>query len=142
MSTAISIGQAAGFGVAAGLLLLAISGLVARRLPSNAAIAIAAVAGALAGAAWLIDDISIAGAAVGALGGALATLGLGPLAQAAARAGSALATSVILALSSLASAAASWVPFVGFVLIVAAAFLALRSRRKASERYEGLRILR
>ena len=141
MDTAIAIGQGAGFALAAGILLTGLAGIV-RSLGIGPSAGIAAVAGAAVGAFWLLDDISVGGIAVGAAAGALAAAAVSPLAGAAARAGSALATGLILAVSAIAEGAASWIPFVGYAFVLVAAFLALRGRRRAGERYEGLRILR
>ena len=141
MNTAIAIGQGAGFALGAGILLTGLTGL-ARSLAIVPAAAIAALAGAAVGTFWLFDDISVGGIAVGAAAGALAAAAVSPLAGAAARAGSALATGLILAVSAIVEGAASWIPFVGYAFVLFAAFLALRGRRRAGERYEGLRILK
>ena len=65
-----------------------------------------------------------------------------PLAESAARAGSRPATALIAAVAALIVAAAALVPFVGYPLALVAIFLALRTRRRGGERYQGLRILR
>jgi uncharacterized membrane protein len=65
-----------------------------------------------------------------------------PLAEGAARAGSRPATALISAVAALIVGAAALVPFVGYPLALVALFLALRTRRRGGERYQGLRILR
>jgi hypothetical protein len=65
-----------------------------------------------------------------------------PLSEGAARAGSRAAAALITAVAALIVAAAALVPFVGYPLAAIAVFLALRTRRRGGERYQGLRILR
>ena len=99
-------------------------------------------AGAAACEFWLHDDLAWAGIPIGAAGAAVMAVAAVPLAEGAARAGSRAATALIAAVAALIVAAAALVPFVGYPLALAAVFLALRTRRRGGERYQGLRILR
>jgi hypothetical protein len=165
MDLAIEIGQGLGFGVACGLSAIALlvpllwPGIDARALgglgapgvvvaaadfwlPQTVRILLRVAAGAAAGEFWLHDDLEWAGLAIGGAAAAVMAIAAVPLSEAAARAGSRAATALIAAVASLIVAAAALVPFVGFPLGVVAIFLALRTRRRGGERYQGLRILR
>jgi hypothetical protein len=165
MDLAITIGQGLGFGVACGLSTIALlvpllwpgidalalgalgaPGLALAAidawLPQSVRIALRVAAGAAACEFWLHDDLAWAGLAIGAAGAAVMAIAAVPLAVAAARAGSRQATALIAAVAALVVAAAALVPFVGYPLALVAIFLALRTRRRGSERYQGLRILR
>ena len=61
---------------------------------------------------------------------------------AAARAGSALAAALLGAAAAAGFAIAGLVPFVGYVLLIAAIVLAWRSRGRGDQKYAGLRVLR
>ena len=158
MDLAITIGQGLGFGIACGLSTIALlvplfwPGIDARALgalgapglvlaavdvwlPQSLRMLLRVAAGAAACEFWLHDDLAWAGIPIGAAGAAVTAVTAVPLAESAARAGSRAATALIVA-------AAALVPFVGYPLAVAAVFLALRSRRRGGERYQGLRILR
>jgi hypothetical protein len=165
MDLAITIGQGLGFGVACGLSTIALlvplfwpgidalalgalgaPGLVLAAvdvwLPQSVRIALRVAAGAAACEFWLHDDLAWAGLAIGGLGAGVMAIAAVPLAEGAARAGSRAATALIAAVAALITAAAALVPFVGYPLALVAIFLALRTRRRGSERYQGLRILR
>lgn len=165
MDLAITIGQGLGFGIACGLSTIALlvplfwPGIDARALaalgapglvlaavdvwlPQSLRMLLRVAAGAAACEFWLHDDLAWAGIPIGAAGAAVTAVTAVPLAESAARAGSRAATALIAAVAALIVAAAALVPFVGYPLAVAAVFLALRSRRRGGERYQGLRILR
>ena len=165
MDLAITIGQGLGFGIACGLSTIALlvpwfwpgsdaralgalgaPGLVLAAvdvwLPQRLRMLLRVAAGAAACEFWLHDDLAWAGIPIGAAGAAVTAVTAVPLAESAARAGSRAATALIAAVAALIVAAAALVPFVGYPLAVAAVFLALRSRRRGGERYQGLRILR
>jgi len=165
MDLAITIGQGLGFGIACGLSTIALlvplfwPGIDARALgalgapglvlaavdvwlPQSLRMLVRVAAGAAACEFWMHDDLAWAGIPIGAAGAAVTAVTAVPLAESAARAGSRAATALIAAVAALIVAAAALVPFVGYPLAVAAVFLALRSRRRGGERYQGLRILR
>jgi hypothetical protein len=165
MDLAITIGQGLGFGVACGLSTIALlvpllwpdmdtralgilgaCGLVAAVfdlwLPQSVRIVLRIAAGAAACEFWLHDDLAWAGLAIGGAGAAVMAIAAVPLSENAARAGSRPATSLILAVAALLVAAVALVPFAGFPLALVALFLALRTRNRGGERYQGLRILR
>jgi hypothetical protein len=165
MDLAITIGQGLGFGVACGLSTIALlvplfwPGIDARALgalgapglvvaaadfwlPQIVRILLRVAAGAAAGEFWIRDDLEWAGLAIGGAGAAVMAIAAVPLSESAARAGSRAATALIAAVAALIVAAAALVPFVGFPLAVVALYLALRTRRRGGERYQGLRILR
>jgi hypothetical protein len=165
MDLAITIGQGLGFGVACGLSTIALlvpllwpsideralgilgaSGLVAAVLdvwlPVGVRFALRIAAGAAACEFWLHDDLAWAGLAIGGAAAAVMSIAAVPLSANAARAGSRPATALILAVAALLVGLAAMVPFVGYPLALVAIFLALRTRRRGGERYEGLRILR
>ena len=165
MDLAITIGQGLGFGVACGLSTIALLvpllwpgideralgilgafGLVAAVLdlwlPLSLRFGLRIAAGAAACEFWLHDDLAWAGLAIGGAAAAVMSVAAVPLSENAARAGSRPATALILAVAALLVGLAAMVPFDGYPLAVVAVFLALRSRRRGGERYEGLRILR
>jgi hypothetical protein len=165
MDLAITIGQGLGFGVACGLSAIALlvplfwPGFDARALgalgapgvvvaaidawlPQSVRILLRVAAGASACEFWMHDDLAWAGIPIGGAAAAVTAIVAVPLAENAARAGSRAATALISAVASLIVAAAALVPFAGYPLGVVALFLALRSRRRGGERYQGLRILR
>lgn len=165
MDLAITIGQGLGFGVACGLSTIALlvplfwPGIDARALgalgapglvlaavdvwlPQTARMLLRVAAGAAACEFWLHDDLAWAGIPIGAAGAGVMAVAAVPLAESAARAGSRPATAVIAAVAALVVASAALVPFVGYPLALVAVFLAMRTRRRGGERYQGLRILR
>ena len=103
-----------------------------------AAIALAAVAGFLLGI-WLGDEPDAAAAAIGGIfGGASA----GEIVRGALRRGGArLGTALFVGGAAVAVAALAFVPLVGYLETVALPFLAVRMRRRAPERFAGLRTL-
>jgi hypothetical protein len=111
-------------------------------MPQIVRVLLRIAAGAAAGEFWLHDDLAWAGLAIGGAGAGVMAVAAVPLAESAARAGSRPATALIAAVGALIVAAAALVPFVGFPLALVALFLALRTRRRGGERYQGLRILR
>jgi hypothetical protein len=165
MDLAITIGQGLGFGVACGLSTIALlvplfwPGIDARALgalgvpalviaavdvwlPQSVRMLLRVAAGAAACEFWLHADLAWAGIPIGAAGAAVMAVAAVPLAEGAARAGSRAAAALITAVAGLIVAAAALVPFVGYALAAIALFLALRTRRRGGERYQGLRILR
>jgi hypothetical protein len=130
------ISISAGAGTALGV---AAAGLLAR-FPRGAAGAalLALVAGGLV--TWLVFDwkSGVAGAAGGALGG----FGAGIFAQGAVRrGGTAPGTAMLLAGVALAVFALALIPIVGFLEALAIPALAARARRRAGEKFAGLRTL-
>jgi hypothetical protein len=130
------ISISAGAGAALGLVA---AGLLART--QNAPV-IGALVALVAGAvlAWLVFDwkAAIAAAAGGALGG----LGAGVFVRGAARrGGDATGTALLLAGAAAAVFALALIPIVGFLEAAAIPALALRARRRAGEKYAGLRTL-
>jgi hypothetical protein len=165
MDLAITIGQGLGFGVACGLSTIALlvplfwPGIDARALvilgvpglalaafdlwlPQSVRMLVRIAAGAAACEFWLHDDLAWAGIPIGAAGAAVMAVAAVPLAEGAARAGSRPAAALISAVAALIVAIAALVPFVGYPLALVALFLALRTRNRGGERYQGLRILR
>ena len=128
----ISAGAGAALGVAA-------AGLLARsaRAPLAAAVLALAVAGVLA---WLVFDwkAAVAGAAGGLLGG----FGAGVFVRGAVRRGGTWAGTAVLLVGAAAVAfALALIPIVGFLEAAAIPAFALRARRRAGEKYAGLRTL-
>ena len=109
---------------------------------SARAVLAAAVVGLVAGAvlAWLIFDwkAAIGGGAGGALGG----FGAGVFARGAVRRGATPGgLIVLLGGAALGVFALALIPFVGFLEALAIPAFALRARRRAGEKYAGLRTL-
>ena len=130
------ISSSAGAGAALGLLA---AGLLARydRAAEWAAAVGLIVGGALA---WLVFDwkAGVAGALAGALGG----FGAGVFARGAVRRGGTVGgTAVLLAGAAAVAFALGLIPIVGFLEALAIPALALRARRRAGEKYAGLRTL-
>ena len=130
------IGISAGAGAAVGI---AAAGLLARsaRAPIAAAMLALAVSGVLA---WLVFDwkAAVAGAAGGLLGG----FGAGVFVRGAVRRGGTSAGTAVLLVGAAAVAfALALIPIVGFLEAVAIPAFALRARRRAGEKYAGLRTL-
>jgi hypothetical protein len=130
------ISIAAGAGTALGV---AAAGLLARfTRGALAAALLALVAGGLV--TWLVFDwkAGVAGAAGGALGG----FGAGIFAQGAVRRGGTPAgTAMLLAGAAVGVFALALIPVVGFLEALAIPALAGRARRRAGEKYAGLRTL-
>ena len=131
-----TIGLSLGLGVGAGVLA---AGLLARSIVGVAAAAvlgaaIGAAAGVVVGGSLQI----VAGAVGGPLGaGGAAQVVLGALRRGGTRSGTAL----LVAAAGVAVAAIALVPALGYVEAVAVPGLAARLRRRAAERYAGLRTL-
>jgi hypothetical protein len=130
------IGVAVGLGVAIGVLLAGV--LAGTRAAIVGALVVAAVAGL--GVGFLIGDW---GAAIGgAVGGALGAVGSAQIATGSLRRGGGrFGTTVFFGIAALAIAALAWVPVVGYLEAVVVPAFAARLRRRAPERYAGLRSL-
>jgi hypothetical protein len=131
------IGVATGLGASVGVVLA--GGI--RRLV--AAVALAVVAGAGVGVAidaWQPGGIGdVVGAA---LGGLLAAFGAAQIVQGALRRGGTRGgTAAIVAGAAIVVAGLAWVPVVGYLEALVLPPLAARLRRRAPERYAGLRTL-
>jgi hypothetical protein len=131
------IGVCAGLGAAAGVLLAGLAGravLVA---------VIAAVAGV--GIGFAVRDWQSGGwadVALGAVGGLLGGLGAAPIVRGAlGRGGTRGATGVLVGAAALVVGGLAWVPAVGYLEALALPVLASRLRKRAPERYAGLRTL-
>jgi hypothetical protein len=130
------IGVAAGLGTAAGVLL-------AGALRTAVVLVIAAAAGAALG--YGIDAWQPGGWAdivAGVAGGLLGSLGAVQIVRGALkRGGTRGGTAAIVAGAALVAAGIAWVPALGYVEALALPALAARLRRRAPERYAGLRTL-
>jgi hypothetical protein len=130
------IGVAAGMGVAIGVLLV---GLLAGIRAAVGIALIAAVAGGL------LVGLAIGGwaeAAGGMAGGALGTLGAAQIVSGTLRrGGTRLGTAAFFALAAVVLAALAWIPVVGYLEATLVPAFATRLRRRAPERYAGLRSL-
>ena len=134
-----SIGLAAGIGTGLGVVLATFAG-VARAAGAAAAAAVVAGAAGGAGIGLAIGEWDEAiGGAAGGVAGALAATQLvrGTLRRGGTRGG----TVVLLAAAGIVVAALAFVPIVGYVEAALLPALGLRLRRRAGERYAGLRIL-
>lgn len=131
-----TIGLAAGVGAAIGLLFAGL--LSATPLGRAAAAVLAAAAGVLAG--FAIDDWTeaLGGGAAGLVGGVAATV---VVAGALRRGGTRSGTALLVAAAALVVAAAAFVPLLGYLEALALPALAVRLRRRAGDRYAGLRTL-
>ncbi|MEP7334198.1 MAG: hypothetical protein ABI717_00325 [Actinomycetota bacterium] len=126
------IGVCAGLGAAFGVLGVGVLRDVKVALP------LTLVAAAAAG--WLLAEWS--GAIAGAVGGVLGAVGATPTVRGAlARGGTRGGTALLVGLAALVLAALSFVPVLGYLLVLALPVLGLRVRRRAGERHAGLRIL-
>ncbi len=130
------IGVCAGLGVGIGVLLAGF--LAGTRAALIAALVLAAAAGA--GVGFVIGEWNEA--IGGGAGGALGTIGAAQLVSGTLRRGGArFGTVVFVGLAALLLAALAWVPAVGYLESVLVPTLAARLRRRAPERYAGLRSL-
>ena len=130
------IGVVAGVGVALGVLL---SGLLGGWSRAALAAAVPAAAGGV-GVGFLVDNWNEA--LGGGIGGVLGALGAAQVVGGALqRGGTRGGTALLVAGGSLALAALALIPGVGYLEAVAAPALAARLRRRAGERYAGLRSL-
>jgi len=97
-------------------------------------------AAAGAGAGFLIGELDEA--AAGAVGGLLGAVGATPLVRGAlGRGGTRGGTALLVALGGIAIAVAALVPALGYVEALAVPALGVRMRRRAGDRYAGLRVL-
>jgi hypothetical protein len=136
MSSVYWIGVCVGFGVAAAVLLAGLLGAV--RFGAAIVVAGAAAAGALIGLALGGLPEAVGGAA----GGVAGSLGSAPLVRGAlARGGTRWGTALIVAAAAVVVGALALVPLVGYLEAVALPALGLRARRRAGDRYAGLRVL-
>jgi hypothetical protein len=135
------IGVCAGLGAGAGVLLAGLAGAARAALAVAGVLALAAGAGlGLALESWQPGgwgDVlaGVLGALAGALGAAQVVRG------ALRRGGTRGGTAMLVAGAALAAAAFAWVPVLGYVEALALPLLAARIRRRAPERYAGLRTL-
>jgi hypothetical protein len=130
------IGVAAGIG--AGAAVIASSWLAGTRAGALGAVLLGAAVGVVAG--FALDDWTeaVGGAAGAALGGVGAVqIVRGTLR----RGGTTTGTGILVSFAGLAAAALALVPFVGYVEALALPALAQRLRKRAPERYAGLRTL-
>jgi hypothetical protein len=112
------------------------------RLPERAQLAMRAVAGALVFELVAHDELSWVGLVLGfVIAGLAATVGV-RLLTASARAGSVGSATVLAVAAAVIAAVVSIIPFAGYVVLAAGAFLVVRNRQQADEKYRGLRILR
>jgi hypothetical protein len=130
------IGVTAGLGVAIGVLLVGL--LAGIRAAVGLALLLAVGAGLLVGLAlgeW-------GEAAGGIAGGALGTLGAAQVATGTLRrGGTRLGTAALFAGAAVVLAALAWIPVAGYLEAALVPALGARLRRRAPERYAGLRTL-
>src|SRR5215218_3351605 len=129
------IGVCAGGGVAVGL---AVAAIAARFGPEIVAVVAAVIAAVVAGVAvdWIGE--AIGAAAGGLLGGAGAAVVAGGTLR---RGGTAGGTAVLLLVAAVGALALAFVPLAGYLEAAALPALASRTRRRAGEKYAGLRSL-
>jgi hypothetical protein len=130
-----SIGVFAGLGVALGI---AAAGVFGGRRFALVAPFLAAALGVALGI-FFADMEEAAAAGVGGVLGAAGTLQL--VRGALGRGGTRLGTALFVLLGALVAAALAFIPLVGYVEAVAVPALGMRLRRRAGERYAGLRSL-
>jgi hypothetical protein len=132
------IGVAVGLGAAAGVF---VSGIAAR--VAIAAIVVAAAVGV--GIGFAIDAWQPGGigdVVGGALGGLAGAAGAALIVRGALRrGGTAGGTALLVAGAALVAAGLAWIPVVGYLEALALPAVAARLRRRAPERYAGLRTL-
>jgi hypothetical protein len=129
------IGVTAGLGAAIGLLLS--GGVAASRLAIAAPVAAAALGVVLGLAVGEWDEA--VGGAVGGIGGGFGGVRL--VSGTLRRGGTRGATGLLLGFGAVVAAALAFVPAVGYLEAVALPALVARLRRRAGQRYAGLRIL-
>ncbi len=126
------IGVCAGLGAAVGVLLAGVAGRVL----------LTAVLAAAAGVGIGFAVHGWAGIVGGAIGGLLGGAGAATVVRGAlGRGGTRVGTSLLVAGAALMVAGLAWVPAVGYVEALALPALAARLRKRAPERYAGLRTL-
>jgi hypothetical protein len=130
------IGVDAGWGVAAGVLLAALLA-GTRRAGLTAGLAAAGVGAAIGFLLWHWPE-AVGGTVGGALGGLAAEQIVGGALR---RGGTRGGTLVLVAGAAVVIAALAVAPIVGYVETAVLPLLALRMRRRAPERYAGLRTL-
>jgi hypothetical protein len=135
------IGVCAGLGAGIGVLFAGIAGAARAALVAGGVVALAAGAGL----GYAIDSWqpgSWGDVAAGVAGGLAGTLGAAQLVRGALRRGGTRGgTATLVALAALGVAALAWVPALGYVEVLALPVLAVRLRKRAPERYAGLRTL-
>jgi hypothetical protein len=130
------IGVCAGLGVGIGVLFAGF--LAGTRAALGAALSLAVAAGV--GIGFVIGEWS--NAIGGGAGGALGAIGAAQLVAGTLRRGGArFGTAIFVGLAALVLAALAWVPAAGYLEAVLVPALAARLRRRAPERYAGLRSL-
>jgi hypothetical protein len=130
------IGVCAGLGVAVGVLLAGF--FVGTRAALTGALVLAVGAGVAVGFAVGQWDEAIGGGA----GGALGALGAAQLVAGTLRRGGArFGTGIFIGLVAVVLAALAWIPVVGYLEATLVPAFAARLRRRAPERYAGLRSL-
>jgi len=131
------IGVCAGLGAAAGVLLAGIAG--------RAVLAAVLAAAAGVGIGFAVHDWQSGGwadVALGAAGGLLGGFGAATFVRGAlGRGGTRAATGLLVGAAALMAAGLAFVPVVGYLEALALPALAARLRRRAPERYAGLRTL-
>lgn len=126
------IGVSAGLGGAIGVLGLGVLRDVRLALPLAAAAAVAV--------GYVLGDWP--GAIAGAVGAVLGAVGATPVVRGTlARGGTRAGTAAIVAAVALVLGALAFVPVLGYLVALAIPTLGMRLRRRAGERYAGLRIL-
>jgi hypothetical protein len=126
------IGVSAGVGGALGVLGL---GLV-----RDVRLALPLVVAAAVGVGYVLGDW--AGAIAGAVGAVLGAVGATPIVRGTlARGGTRAGTAAVVAAVALVLGALAFVPVLGYLVALAIPALGVRLRRRAGERYAGLRIL-
>jgi hypothetical protein len=130
------LGVFLGLGVAFGVLLAGLLG--TSRAGVLVAVTVAAVAAFVVGLVFAEEQEAAAGA-IGGIFGAAATAEVvrGALSRGGARWG----TAALVGAAAVAVAALAFVPVLGYLELVALPVLAIRMRRRAPERYAGLRTL-
>jgi len=135
------IGVCAGLGAGIGVLLAGVAGSTRAAL---LAVGLVAVAGG-AGLGYAVDRWqpgSWGDVLAGVVGGLAGALGAAQIVRGALRRGGTRGgTATLVALSALGVASLAWVPALGYVEALALPALAARLRRRAPERYAGLRTL-
>jgi hypothetical protein len=135
------IGVCAGLGAGIGVLLAGLAGAARTALLVAGAVALAAGAGL----GYAIDSWqpgSWGDIAAGVIGGLAGAFGAAQIVRGALRRGGTRGgTAALVALAAAGVAALAWVPALGYVELLALPALAARLRRRAPERYAGLRTL-
>jgi hypothetical protein len=124
--------------------LAAVAGVAAAvLLPSRLRLPLAAVAGGVVFELATGHRLPWAGLAIGAAIGAGAAFALRTVVEGAAqRGGTRAGVAAVASVAAAVAGALAIVPFVGYLLVAAVAWLGLRARRAATQKYAGLRVLR